>query len=127
ELVDLADVRVIEARDELALVEEHRDVRGRRDELGQQALDDDGLLEPGLAGEPREMDLGHAAGRELTDQLIPAELRRVRCHAAVSMPRTLTLCAVLSSGCLFSADYGGGQYTCKDGRCPSGLSCVSEK
>jgi hypothetical protein len=39
------------------------------------------------------------------------------------MPRTLVLCAVLSSGCLFSADYGGGQYTCTDNKCPSGLVC----
>ncbi|HTL35910.1 MAG TPA: hypothetical protein VL326_22425 [Kofleriaceae bacterium] len=28
-----------------------------------------------------------------------------------------------SSGCFFDADYRGGHYTCKDGVCPSGLTC----
>lgn len=32
----------------------------------------------------------------------------------------------LFSGCSFAADYGGGTYTCSDGKCPSGLSCVAE-
>lgn len=43
------------------------------------------------------------------------------------MPWNLALCALLMSGCLFSADYSGGQYTCKDGSCPSGLTCSADK
>ncbi len=43
------------------------------------------------------------------------------------MPWNVVLCAILMSGCLFSADYGGGQYTCTDKKCPSGLSCVADK
>ena len=43
------------------------------------------------------------------------------------MPRTLAICAVLSGGCLFSADYRGWQYTCNDGTCPSGLECNTQK
>ena len=38
------------------------------------------------------------------------------------MPRALAL--LLLSGCFFNADYGGGHYTCSDGVCPTGLSCV---
>jgi hypothetical protein len=30
---------------------------------------------------------------------------------------------VVASGCAFDADYQGGQTTCSDGRCPSGLVC----
>jgi len=28
-------------------------------------------------------------------------------------------------GCSFEADYRGGSYTCNDGRCPAGLTCVA--
>src|SRR6185437_11748917 len=42
-------------------------------QLGQQALDDDDLLEARFAGEPREVDLRHAARREQTEQLVAAE------------------------------------------------------
>ncbi len=38
------------------------------------------------------------------------------------MKRALAL--LFMGGCFFSADYGGGHYTCSDGVCPSGLSCV---
>ncbi len=76
ELVDLADVRVVEACDQLAFVEEHRDERARRAQLREQALDHDDLLEPGLTGEPREVDLRHPAGREQADQLVAAEMGR---------------------------------------------------
>jgi hypothetical protein len=31
------------------------------------------------------------------------------------------------SGFLFNADYGDGHYTCSDGVCPSGLSCVQNE
>jgi len=43
------------------------------------------------------------------------------------MPCYLVPCAVLLAGCLFSADYGGGQYTCRDNKCPSGLTCSTDK
>jgi len=41
------------------------------------------------------------------------------------MPRFAVLCALLMGGCFFDADYHGGRYTCSDGVCPSGFSCVS--
>src|SRR5829696_8693381 len=58
QLVHLTHVWMIEARDELALLEKHRDECPRCDQLGQQALDHDRLLEASLAGEAREVDLG---------------------------------------------------------------------
>ncbi len=42
------------------------------------------------------------------------------------MPRNLLLCAVVLGGCWFDADYGG-HYTCSDGVCPSGLTCVADR
>ncbi len=43
------------------------------------------------------------------------------------MPWNLALCVlVFASGCLFSADYGGGQYRCGDGKCPEGLVCSDD-
>lgn len=38
------------------------------------------------------------------------------------MLRGLALLAL--TGCFFDADYRGGQYTCRDGICPTGLACV---
>ena len=32
----------------------------------------------------------------------------------------------MSSGCSFEADYRGGNFACRDGRCPSGLECRAE-
>jgi hypothetical protein len=44
------------------------------------------------------------------------------------MPWNLALCVlVLTGGCLFSADYGNGQYRCSDGKCPSGLLCTADE
>jgi len=44
----------------------------------------------------------------------------------------LVVCTVFAIGlvgalgaCSFEADYGGGTYTCSDGRCPSGLVCMA--
>ncbi|HEY6039336.1 MAG TPA: hypothetical protein VIV58_33870 [Kofleriaceae bacterium] len=34
--------------------------------------------------------------------------------------------AVVAPGCWFSADYRSGNVACRDGKCPSGLSCVAE-
>lgn len=33
--------------------------------------------------------------------------------------------AVVAPGCWFSADYRSGNVACRDGKCPSGLSCVA--
>src|SRR4051812_33166547 len=45
-----------------------------------------------------------------------------------TMPWNLALCVtVFAAGCVFSADYGGGQYRCTDGKCPSGLVCSAEQ
>ncbi|MBL0216604.1 MAG: hypothetical protein IPQ07_22320 [Myxococcales bacterium] len=44
------------------------------------------------------------------------------------MPWNLAVCVlVFAGGCLFSADYGGGQFRCSDGRCPSGLVCSADQ
>ncbi|CAN5904493.1 hypothetical protein BH11MYX3_BH11MYX3_26630 [soil metagenome] len=44
------------------------------------------------------------------------------------MPWNLALCVlVFASGCLFSADYGGGQYRCGDKKCPEGLVCSADQ
>jgi hypothetical protein len=43
------------------------------------------------------------------------------------MPRFAVVCALLASGCFFDADYRGGHYTCTDGACPSGFSCIANE
>jgi hypothetical protein len=44
------------------------------------------------------------------------------------MPWNLALCVLaIAGGCVFSADYGGGQYRCSDGKCPSGLACSADQ
>jgi hypothetical protein len=43
------------------------------------------------------------------------------------MTRNLVLCAIALGGCWFDADYSGGHYSCADGVCPSGLSCVAQQ
>ena len=47
---------------------------------GQDALDDDELLEAGDALLDREEELGHAAGRELADERVLAEATRHPVH-----------------------------------------------
>lgn len=42
------------------------------------------------------------------------------------MPWNVALCVLALTGCVFSADYGGGTYRCSDGACPSGLVCSSD-
>ena len=73
DLVDLRDVRVLERGDQARLVEEQRDGLAIG-ELGPGALDDDDLLEALHAELSREPDLGHAAGRQVTQQRVLAEL-----------------------------------------------------
>lgn len=43
------------------------------------------------------------------------------------MPWNLALCVLALTGCVFSADYGGGTYRCSDGVCPAGQVCTSEQ
>jgi hypothetical protein len=43
------------------------------------------------------------------------------------MPWIAIVCACLVGACSFDADYSGGTYTCKDGKCPSGLTCSDDE
>ena len=43
------------------------------------------------------------------------------------MPRTVVICAIFVGGCVFQADYSGGNFACNDGRCPSGLGCNADQ
>ncbi len=80
DVVDLGDVRVRERRREARLVEEHAQQLGLEGVLRQDALDDDELLETfdADAGQPREVDLGHAPDGEPPDELVAAELLAAR-------------------------------------------------
>ena len=42
------------------------------------------------------------------------------------MPRFVVVCVLLAA-CSFEADYRGGNYTCHDGMCPSGLVCENAR
>src|ERR1700690_3792345 len=37
----------------------------------------------------------------------------------------IALC--LLAGCVFDASYDGGHFTCSDGKCPAGLTCIADK
>ncbi len=43
------------------------------------------------------------------------------------MPWNVALCVLVMTGCVFSADYGGGRYRCRDGVCPDGLVCTADQ
>ena len=43
------------------------------------------------------------------------------------MPWNVALCVFVMTGCVFSADYGGGRYRCSDGVCPEGLVCTADQ
>ena len=73
DLVDLGDVLVVERRGELGLVEEHRDEALIAGALAQDRLQHDVALERAEPGLARQIDLRHAAGREVTDHLVPAD------------------------------------------------------
>ena len=70
---DLHDVRMRERRRDARLVQEHLDERSVLVHRGQDALDDDELLEPRDALLDGEEELRHAAGRELADEGVLAE------------------------------------------------------
>jgi hypothetical protein len=73
DLVGLHHVRVVEARDEAPLVEEHLAAAAVRREVFAQDLDDDQLLEPGRAPRERQVDVSHAAAPDALDEAKLAE------------------------------------------------------
>src|SRR5262249_19693556 len=74
DLEDGDDMRVVDAGGEASFIEEHPDELFLGGEVGVEALDGDEALEAAGAGEASEVDGGHAAGRELADELIAVEL-----------------------------------------------------
>ena len=74
ELVDLDDVRVVEARRELRLFDEHRSEAPRGAVRGEDPLDDEDLVGALRASLLGEENLRHAAGPETADDLELAEL-----------------------------------------------------
>ena len=80
ELVDLDDVRVVEARRELRLVDEHRAEAPRRAVRRQDALDDEELVRALGAALLGEEHLGHAARAEAAQDLEVGELVGVHGH-----------------------------------------------
>jgi hypothetical protein len=86
DVVHVDDVRMVEQRADAGLVEEHLHDPRIVGELGAEPLDDDLLLEAGHRGLPREIDLGHAADREATDQRVTsAERGRVEVGSPVAL------------------------------------------
>ena len=77
DLVGLDQVRVIEARGEARLVEEHRERFGIVRQVGANPLDHDELVEPEIGGaaRDREIDVRHPTLAERSDQAIFPELR----------------------------------------------------
>src|SRR5205085_1835077 len=68
------DVRVLEHRGHAGLVQEHPLELGVLDELGKDALHRAALLEAAGPLEPGQEELGHAARRDLADELVAADL-----------------------------------------------------
>src|SRR5262249_1352825 len=85
DVVDVDDVRVVEQRADARLVEEHLDDPRIVGELGAQPLDHDFLLEAGHRGLPRQVDPGHAAGRQPADERVAAA-ERGRLEVGGAMP-----------------------------------------
>jgi len=70
DVVDVDDVGVVEQGADPRLVEEHVDDPDVGREVRLEPLDHDLLVEPGHRGLAREIDLGHAAGREPAHQAV---------------------------------------------------------
>jgi hypothetical protein len=68
----LDDVRVVEARGEPRLIDEHGEVFGVLGELLAQALDDLELIDAGGSCGDGEVDVGHASLAEVGDKLVLA-------------------------------------------------------
>jgi hypothetical protein len=73
EIEDLRDVRVVDARGDARLVEEHVDELIVLDEVRVDALDRDPLLEAAGPVHARQVHAGHAAGADLVDDAVAAE------------------------------------------------------
>src|SRR5438309_2009592 len=73
EIEDVRDVRMLDARRDARLVEEHLLKARVVAELGLDRLDGVELLEVTLAAQPREPHGGHAAGRNGTQKLVSIE------------------------------------------------------
>ena len=67
DVVDLRDVRVLQRRGEPRFVDEHRDEAAVARELRQDPFDHDQLLEAFDPDRARQIELGHAADRDLTN------------------------------------------------------------
>src|SRR5262249_28253768 len=82
-LIDLRDVGVLECADQARFIEKQPGGLVVS-QLGAGALDDDDLLEALQAELARQPDLRHAAGREVTEQRVPAELLREDCIGGIA-------------------------------------------
>ena len=79
------DVRVLDARREPRLVEEHRRELRIAREVRMKPLDRDGLAEPARARLPREINGGHSAGRELGVERVAPELKGLTHAETISL------------------------------------------
>ena len=79
------DVVVGQLRGELGLVDEHRDELFVVGQVRQDPLDRDDLLEALLAAHAGLVDLGHAAGGDLLEELVLAEAARARAAPAAAL------------------------------------------
>ena len=105
---DVRDVHVLELDRDLGLVDQHLDEVVVRREVGVDHLQGHDLLEALQALGRGEVDLGHAAGRDLREETVGAELstafwlghRRPRpLHAAFTPPDCAGWCAAAWPGC----------------------------
>ena len=55
---------------------------------------------------------------------MPWLAHRIETNLAIFLSRGCVLGLLFVGGCFFNADYSSGHYTCSDGVCPTGLSCV---
>src|SRR6185503_6070569 len=85
DVVEGADVRMVQRRDRLRLALEARAQIGSMCELRRQDLDGDAAIEPGVAG---AVDLAHPARAERPDDLVWTEARSWgELHRAARVPR----------------------------------------
>ena len=108
DLEDRNDVRVVEAGREARLVEEHLDEVLLLGEVRVQPFDRDETLETRDADEAREVDGGHASGRELRDELESVEpfslagdgenLRHGRSYMLARPPDIRQICGATTHG-----------------------------
>ena len=86
------DVRVLDARGEARLVEEHRDELGILGELRMQPLDRDGAREADRAEQAAEVDRRHAAGGDLVvERITPYDAKRSARSAAIIRRKHIAL------------------------------------